>query len=150
MFFYTHTCIKLVLPSHAHLPAAYDRMLPALVTKISSQHASPSTSVLMSHPAPSLFGNHGQMPLTCQREGCRNFGTLILKGCQSMMWKEDYILLQVWALPISFVAVMSCLWQRTNQVSFSRTGLYLGNTSSKTKSQTSNCFSHIHQLTSFF
>lgn len=37
-------------------------LLPASMTEVDSQPASPSTSASVSHPAPSLSGNQGQPP----------------------------------------------------------------------------------------
>lgn len=98
-----------------HMPMSLLPMTIYFGNKISSQHSSSSTSVLVGYPATFVFGNHDQRalhapPPTCQRGGRRNFGTPILKGCQSMMEKKDNIL-QMWTLPISFIAVISwCLW----------------------------------------
>lgn len=62
-------------------------LLPASLTKIGSQHASSSTSLLVDYPAPwkSCPKTLHEMPPTRQRERRSNFGTLILKGCQFMM-----------------------------------------------------------------
>jgi hypothetical protein len=100
-----------------------ESLKPASVTKIGSYHVpSPFSISGLSCSLPIWKHDHTfhEVPSTYQRE---EIGTLdpSLKGCQSVMYKEDYIFLLIQTGPTSlFVVISLCPWQRTCRVSFSR------------------------------